>query len=497
MKHKLSIILLLLLFISVSCKSEIKNNNNASDTTINILFTHLSKNNNVLKNGTGQELELNRERFLYFLGKNKGYLKPDTIQGNNINVKNEYLLLSYKFNIIDQLYYIFQPGDSVIIDDKGKFPIISILNRQVPKLEYTYMNYLKQRYADDKGFNSINKFYYPFISIDFKKGDLKNQILEIKSIEYIKTLKVLSNDMQTLDSIFKLNLISEEVFNFNKMKIFYELNTLRLVNNELNEIDANKILLVDASSNIKFQFVGRDQFVNSYATNFIEKKSPKIQLTNGFLYDNRTTFDKISNSLIFSDYDKTRLLANQLKIISDNFSKEDLKKYSSKFTSISKDSSLENYYKKNYLFNLNNEGFVLVNKRINIPLKVLLNNNKGKIIYIDLWASWCAPCRDAMPASLVLRDFYKEDPIVFIYFSIDKNFENWKAANQVENLNNYTNSYLVDQASLKNGLLGSLKISTIPRYIIIDKRGNIYHANAPGPASEEIKSIFNKLLISQ
>lgn len=495
MKNRFSLILLLFI-LSVSCKSEIKNSNAVNDTTINILFTHLSKNNNVLKNGTGQELELNKERFLYFFGKNKGYFKPDTIKGNSINVKNEPLLLSYKFNVIDQLYYIFMPGDSVVIDDKGKFPLISILNRKVPKLEYTYMNYLKQRHADVKGFNSIDKFYYPFISIDFKKGDLKNQILKIKSTEYLKSLEILSHDMQTLDSIFKLNLISEEVFNFNKMKNFYELNTLRLVNNELDELEANKILQQDAS-NIRFQYVGRDQFVNNFVLNFIEKKSPKIQLTNGFLYDNRTTFDKISNSLIFSDYDKTRLLANQLKIISDNFSKDDLIKYSRQFTLITKDSSLENYYKRNYLFNLNNEGLVLNNKRINVQLKDLLNNNKGKIIYIDLWASWCAPCRAAMPSSFALRNFYKEEPIAFIYFSIDKNFENWVAANKVEKLDNYTNSYLVDQASLKNGLLGSLKISTIPRYIIIDKRGNIFHTNAPGPASEELKSIFNKLLISQ
>lgn len=496
MKNRFSLILLLFIF-SVSCKSEIKNSNAQNDTTINILFTHLSKNNNVLKNGTGQELELNRERFLYFFGKNKGSLNPDSLNGNTIKVINEPLLLSYKFNVIDQLYYIFMPGDSVVIDDSGKFPLISILNRKVPKLEYSYLKNLKQRYADVKGFNSIDKFYYPFISLDFKKGDLKNQILEIKSIEYSKTLKILSHDMQTLDSIFKLNLISEEVFNFNKMKNFYELNTLKLINSNLNESDALKILEVDSFSKTTFQFVGRDQFVNSFVTHFIEKKSPKIQLSNGFLYDSRSTFDKISNSLIFSYYDKNRLLANQLKVISDNFSKEDLVKYSSKFTSISKDSSLENYYKKNYLFNLNDEGAVVNNKRIKIQLNKLLDQNKGKIVYIDLWASWCAPCRDAMPASLELRNFYKGEPISFIYFSIDKNFENWNKANQEEKLGNYTQSYLVDQASLGTGLLGSLKVNTIPRYIIIDKRGNIYHSNAPGPSSDEIKSIFNKLLISQ
>jgi len=495
MKFNLIFFLCYIIFSS-SCKSEIKSSETGIDTSITILFKNLSKDNNELKNSTGQVMEYNRPRFIYFIGKNKGYLNPDTIKGNNIKVLNEPLLFIYKFNVVDQLYYIFQPGDSVIIDDKGKFPIISILNRRSQEQDYNYINNLKLRYSDDKGFNSINKFYYPFISLDFKKGDLKNQILRIKSTEYSKAKQILSNEIQILDSIFKLNLISEQVFIFNKKRNFYELQNLRLLSKELDEIEANKILQKD-SSNGRFQFIGRDPFINNYVSTFIDKKATKIELSNGFLYDARFTFNQISNSSIFSDYDKSRLLANQLKIISDNFSKEDLIKYSAKLTSITKDSSIENYYKKNYLFNLKNESTVFNTKRLKTKLNDLLNQNKGKIIYIDFWASWCAPCRDAMPASLKLRNLYRDEPISFIYLSIDKNFENWISANKVEKLSNYTSSYLVDQASLSRGFLGSFKINTIPRYIVIDKRGNIYHGNAPGPVSEEIKSIFNKLLLSE
>ena len=71
-------------------------------------------------------------------------------------------------------------------------------------------------------------------------------------------------------------------------------------------------------------------------------------------------------------------------------------------------------------------------------LQTLLELHKGKVIYIDFWASWCAPCRAAFPAYPDLEKQYKEKEVVFLFISTDKDGDRWQKANEKEKL---THSY--------------------------------------------------------
>ena len=121
-----------------------------------------------------------------------------------------------------------------------------------------------------------------------------------------------------------------------------------------------------------------------------------------------------------------------------------------------------------------------------LSLTDLLVKHKGKVVYVDFWASWCAPCLRAIPSSKKLHKEYKD--VVFVYVSKDEDKADWKEA--VERFGVDGETYIVDNLRTSK-VLEDLKVETIPRYLIYDKAGQLVHRNAPGPKSEEIKHLLD------
>ena len=117
---------------------------------------------------------------------------------------------------------------------------------------------------------------------------------------------------------------------------------------------------------------------------------------------------------------------------------------------------------------------------------------KGKIHYVDFWASWCAPCMAEMPASKMLKQKYAGKPINFLYFSRDDNPVAWERA--VKRLGFSASESYMMPAMKKSALATKLKISTIPRYVIIDDQGNILDRDAPRPSDPKVGEVLNRLL---
>jgi thiol-disulfide isomerase/thioredoxin len=125
-------------------------------------------------------------------------------------------------------------------------------------------------------------------------------------------------------------------------------------------------------------------------------------------------------------------------------------------------------------------------------LNKVIQGNKGKLIYLDFWASWCSPCRDEMVSSAVLADTFKTREVIFIYLSIDTNTSDWSKASQEEDLKK-ENSYLILNAE-KSPLIIKYKIHTIPRYMLIGKNSQIISTNAPRPSDSSVIALIKKHL---
>lgn len=121
----------------------------------------------------------------------------------------------------------------------------------------------------------------------------------------------------------------------------------------------------------------------------------------------------------------------------------------------------------------------------------ILKKYRGKVIYLDFWASWCIPCRAEMPNAAILREKLKGMNITFIYFGYNDKEKAWiKARNQLEIAGEH---YLLTEKMIKEAdeLFG---INGIPHYAIIDKDGKIIskRAGRPNDVYQELLSLVSQ-----
>ncbi|WOD43268.1 TlpA family protein disulfide reductase [Hwangdonia lutea] len=131
-----------------------------------------------------------------------------------------------------------------------------------------------------------------------------------------------------------------------------------------------------------------------------------------------------------------------------------------------------------------------------------LSDLKGKYVYVDVWATWCGPCKAEIPSLKALEKEYHGKDIQFVSLSIDddrshggswdKARENWKAMVNDKELGGIQ---LFAPEGWKTQFVQDYKIKGIPRFLLIDPNGNIVTPDAPRPSSASIKELFTELNI--
>ncbi len=385
---------------------------------------------------------------------------------NPIYVYHKYFIKDYCMNS-----YCFYPNDTITFEYKNGVPF-AISNR---KGGYSY------------NFNSSFNIKYPLDFDDYSffmkykrfktKKELKNDSIikvkrDLKQIVFFDSLK----NNKLIDRVnYDLNL--QDFKNKDVFKSITEMEILKKTYNLGDNANANLI-------NIAFEKIFKPRI---------------ITLSDGKMPNFKEQFENIFNLNKISPTNKEYLMFYYLETLGKRGYKEDFLKCFEKYKKETQKKSVINYFKNKYpLFfeyeSSDNMDILLFNKKKEKnTLTQIIQSHKGKVIYIDFWASWCGPCRALMPSSRNLHDEYKDEKVEFIYISIDDDEKNWKSATQKEQLTNSENNFLSINYPKAN-LYQKLIMKTIPRFIIYDKKGNLVNSNAPNPDSKEIKDELDKYL---
>lgn len=131
--------------------------------------------------------------------------------------------------------------------------------------------------------------------------------------------------------------------------------------------------------------------------------------------------------------------------------------------------------------------------------KTSLKDLRGKYVYVDVWATWCGPCKAEIPALKEIEKKYHGKKIAFVSLSVDddrshggsweKANENWKKFVADNNLGGIQ---LFAPEGWKSEFVQGYKINGIPRFILIDPNGKIVTPTAPRPSSDELIKLFDE-----
>ena len=121
--------------------------------------------------------------------------------------------------------------------------------------------------------------------------------------------------------------------------------------------------------------------------------------------------------------------------------------------------------------------------------EVSLEQFKGKYVVIDVWASWCQPCKQEFPYLKKLEDKYKDKNIVFVIISSDAQERRW----------HFELGFLREKLTLQWWIAGNkrfisaFEIATLPRMILLYPEGRIADLKLPKPSDPKFEKVLKKL----
>jgi len=124
---------------------------------------------------------------------------------------------------------------------------------------------------------------------------------------------------------------------------------------------------------------------------------------------------------------------------------------------------------------------------------VSLRQLQGSYVYIDVWATWCGPCKMEIPHLTKLEEEYAGKKIRFVSLSVDKQkdkgaWEKYVRQNQLKGVQ------LMADKDFQSDFVKKFNITYIPRFILIDPAGRIVDANAMRPSDQALRTQLDGLL---
>lgn len=122
-----------------------------------------------------------------------------------------------------------------------------------------------------------------------------------------------------------------------------------------------------------------------------------------------------------------------------------------------------------------------------------LSDYKGTLVYVDVWATWCGPCKAQIPALKKLEKKFHGKPITFLSISLDKkkDLKKWKDFIKEKNLGGVQ---LIADDAFNSDVAKAYGIKGIPRFMLFDKEGKVITIDAPRPSKEGTEEWLRSML---
>ncbi|NRB62003.1 MAG: TlpA family protein disulfide reductase [Saprospiraceae bacterium] len=305
--------------------------------------------------------------------------------------------------------------------------------------------------------------------------------------------KIYENSIKLLDSLQFTNSISDKFYSTERIN-----QNLKFATSRIREAKNNNQKLQIEDFNIKIN--DKELFDNKEYVSFLRALTLFKYFKKNKRVKNSVLFDFIGEQETFlNESAKEVLLDSYLKSIFF-VEKQKFNEYLTKFHSYNTNNELENKWntiankQKANLKKLNttNRTVGILTNLVNdneLTFEQVLLRNKGKIVLVDFWASWCVPCRKEMPYLKDLKQKFNEDEFKVIEISIDNDYSAWVRASKLESLSKEEENYIISNWK-KSSLYKNFKIETIPRYLLFDKNGKIINDDAPRPSENELKKLI-------
>lgn len=118
----------------------------------------------------------------------------------------------------------------------------------------------------------------------------------------------------------------------------------------------------------------------------------------------------------------------------------------------------------------------------------------GKVLYIDVWATWCVPCKNEIPHFAKVAEHFKDNPYIqLISISTDREKDHDKWRKMIADEKPSWPQYVMKDAEHEK-FSNDFNIQFIPRFIIINADGTIQNADAPRPSDKNIIQTLDEII---
>ena len=121
---------------------------------------------------------------------------------------------------------------------------------------------------------------------------------------------------------------------------------------------------------------------------------------------------------------------------------------------------------------------------------------QGYVIYVDVWGTWCGPCRAAMEKVPALKKMLEGKPVVYLYFCNNSPEDAWRIFIQQKHLNTDNAIHYNLPQEQENAIERYLEVSGFPTYRLVDTTGQLMPGGAPWPSNTSAAAAAIELLLS-